>query len=186
MRLISLSASEHTFKTVVFNRSGASFILAKQDKPDQFDNSKTYNGVGKSLLIALIDFCLGASIRNKITKSLQQTLPEWHFILKIEIDQYPYTLIRYTNKPKHISINNELLTLTDFYEKLGDLCFNIPSEFQYLSFRALLPFFLRPSKQSYLNYSEPVKTGNPYQKLLYNAFLLGLDIMQQFPLSQKM
>ena len=176
MRLISLAASEPTFKTVVFNKSGASFILAKQDKPEQFDNSKTYNGVGKSLLIALIDFCLGASTRNKITKSLQQTLPDWHFILRIEIDNQPYTIIRHTDKPKHLSLNNEQLTLNDFCLKLEKLCFEIPSGFQYLSFRSLLPFFLRPSKQSYIYYDEPVKSGSPYQKQLYNTFILGLDV----------
>lgn len=176
MRLISLSASEPTFKTVVFNKSGASFILAKQEKPEQFDNSKTYNGVGKSLLIALIDFCLGASTRNKITKSLHQTLPCWHFILKIEIDNQLYTAVRHTDKPEQISLNNEQLTLTDFCSKLEKLCFEIPTGFQYLSFRSLLPFFIRPSKQSYINYDEPTKTGTPYQKQLYNAFLLGLDV----------
>lgn len=176
MRLISLAASEHTFKTVVFNKSGASFILAKQDQPEQFDNSKTYNGVGKSLLIALIDFCLGASTGNKITKSLQQTLPEWHFILKVEINNQPYTIIRHANTPKHINLNDKQLTLNDFCSKLEKLCFEIPSEFQYLSFRSLLPFFIRPSKQSYINYDEPAKTGSPYQKQLYNAFLLGLDV----------
>jgi len=176
MRLISLAASERTFKTVVFNQSGANFILAKQDKPEQFDNSKTYNGVGKSLMVALIDFCLGASTRNKITKSLQQTLPGWFFILKVKINNQPYTIIRHTDKPKHISLNDEQLTLSDFCLKLGKLCFEIPSEFQYLSFRSLLPFFIRPSKQSYINYDEPVKSGSPYQKQLYNAFLLGLDV----------
>lgn len=176
MRLISLTASEHTFKTVVFNKTGASFILAKQDKPEQFDNSKTYNGVGKSLLIALIDFCLGASTSNKITKSLQATLPDWHFILQVEIDNQPYTIIRHTNSPKHISLNDESLMLSDFCSKLERLCFEIPSGSQYLSFRSLLPFFIRPSKQSYINYSEPAKTGSPYQKQLYNAFLLGLDV----------
>jgi len=176
MRLISLAASKRTFKTVVFNNSGASFILAKQDKPEQFDNSKTYNGVGKSLLIALIDFCLGASTRNKITKSLQKTLPDWHFILKIEIDNQPFTIIRHTNKPKHISLNDEELVLGIFCSKLEKLCFEIPSGFQFLSFRSLLPFFLRSSKQSYINYDEPAKSGSPYQKQLYNAFLLGLDV----------
>jgi len=76
MRLISLAASESTFKTVVFNKTGASFILAKQDKPEQFDNSKTYNGVGKSLLVSLIDYCLGTKTSSKIAKSLQSTLPD--------------------------------------------------------------------------------------------------------------
>jgi len=176
MRLISLAASERTFKTVVFNKTGASFILAKQDNPEQFDNSKTYNGVGKSLLVSLIDFCLGASTRNKITKSLQATLPDWHFILKVEINNLPYTIMRHTNTPKHISLNDEQLTLNDFCLKLEKLCFEIPAGFQYLSFRSLLPFFIRPSKQSYINYDEPAKTGSPYQEQLYNAFLLGLDV----------
>jgi len=45
-----------------------------------------------------------------------------------------------------------------------------------LSFRSLLPFFIRPSKQSYINYDEPIKVGTPYQKQLYNAFFLGLDV----------
>lgn len=176
MRLISLAASENTFKTVVFNKSGASFILAKQDKPEQYDNSKTYNGVGKSLLIALIDFCLGSSTGNKITKSLQQTLPDWFFILNIEINNQRYEIIRHANTPKHISLNDKQLTLNDFCMKMQGLCFDIPADFQYLSYRSLLPFFLRPSKQSYINYDEPVKSGSPYQKQLYNAFLLGLDV----------
>ncbi len=176
MRLISLAASERTFKTVVFNKTGASFILAKQDKPEQFDNSKTYNGVGKSLLVSLIDFCLGTKTGSKITKSLQSTLPDWHFILKVEIDNQSYTIVRYTNTPKHISLNDEQLTLNDFCSKLEKLCFDIPSGFQYLSFRSLLPFFIRPSKQSYISYDEPTKVGTPYQKQLYNAFLLGLDV----------
>lgn len=176
MRLISLTASERTFKTVVFNKTGASFILAKQDKPEQFDNSKTYNGVGKSLLVSLIDFCLGAKTSNKITKSLQTTLPDWHFILKVEINNQTYTIIRHTNTPKHISLNDEQLMLNDFCSKLEKLCFEIPSGFQYLSFRSLLPFFIRPSKQSYINYDEPTKVGAPYQKQLYNAFFLGLDV----------
>jgi len=181
MRLISLAASERTFKTVVFNKTGASFILAKQDKPEQFDNSKTYNGVGKSLLISLINYCLGASTKNKITKSLQTTLPDWHFILKIEIKNQHYTIIRHTNSPKHISLNKEQLTLKAFCSKLESMCLEIPAECQYLSFRSLLPFFIRPSKQSYIYYDEPTTAGSPYQKQLNNAFLLDLDIT----LSQK-
>lgn len=181
MRLISLSANKPTFKTVEFNKTGASFILAKQDKPEQSDKSKTYNGVGKSLLVSLIDFCLGASTTNKITKSLQATLPDWHFILEIEINNQVYTIMRYTNTPKDIILDNEALSLGDFCSTLGKLCFEIPSEFQYLSFRSLLPFFIRPSKQSYINYDEPAKISFPYQTQLYNAFLLGLDIA----LSQK-
>ncbi len=107
---------------------------------------------------------------------MQSTLPDWHFILKVEIENQPYTIVRYTNTPKYINLNDEELTLKDFCSKLEKLCFDIPSGFQYLSFRSLLPFFIRPSKQSYISYDEPTKVGTPYQKQLYNAFLLGLDV----------
>lgn len=176
MRLISLAASEPTFKTIFFNKTGASFILAKQDNPEQSDKSKTYNGVGKSLLVSLIDFCLGTKTSSKITKSLQLTLPDWHFILDVEIGNRSYTIVRHTNIPKYIDLNDEELTLNDFCSKLEKLCFDIPPKFQYLSFRSLLPFFIRPSKQSYISYDDPTKAGTPYQKQLYNAFLLGLDV----------
>lgn len=176
MRLISLAASEPTFKTIFFNKTGASFILAKQDNPEQSDKSKTYNGVGKSLLVSLIDFCLGTKTGSKITKSLQLTLPDWHFILDVEIGNRSYTIVRHTNIPKYIGLNDEKLTLNDFCSKLEKLCFDIPPKFQYLSFRSLLPFFIRPSKQSYISYDDPTKAGTPYQKQLYNAFLLGLDV----------
>jgi uncharacterized protein YydD (DUF2326 family) len=176
MRLISLSASESSFKPIVFNREGASFILAKQDKPEQSDNSKTYNGVGKSLLVSIIDFCLGTKVNSKITKALQLTLPEWYFILKIEINDKPYKITRYTKTPKHITLNEEELQVSDFCNTLEKICFDIPSNLQYLSFRSLLPFFIRPSKRSYISYDEPTKVGTPYQKQLYNAFLLGLDV----------
>ena len=175
MRLISLSASESSFKTIHFNRQGASFIVAKQKNPESSDKSKTYNGVGKSLLVSLIDFCLGARA-NKITKSLQKNLKNWHFILKIEIENRSYKITRYTNSPKFIILDNEKLNISSFCKRLEGLCFSIPSNFQYLSFRALLPFFIRPSKQSYQNYDLPIKEFKPYQKQLSNAFLLGLDI----------
>ncbi|MCF6317865.1 MAG: DUF2326 domain-containing protein [Proteobacteria bacterium] len=176
MYLVSLKASEKSFKPIEFNSVGASFILAKQDNPEQNDNSKTYNGVGKSLLIALIDYCLGASTRNKITQSLHNSIPNWHFILKVKINNLNYEIIRHTNNPKHILLNTEELTIKDFCNKMEKLCFNIPSNFKFLSYRSLLPFFIRTSKQSYINYDEPFKVGSPYQKQLYNAFLLGLDV----------
>lgn len=46
----------------------------------------------------------------------------------------------------------------------------------FLTFRSLLPFFLRPSKSAYVAYDQHAKFGVPYQKQLYNAFLLGLSV----------
>jgi len=176
MRLISLTANKTTFKSINFNKNGASFIVAKQNNPEQFDNTKTYNGVGKSLLVALINFCLGASKKNKITKSLQEKLPDWQFVLTVEIKDRSYKIERHANSPSKIKLNNESLAVSVFCEKLQKLCFDISLDIQYLSFRSLLPFFIRPSKKAYVEYDEPEKVGTPYQKQLYNAFLLNLDV----------
>ena len=125
MRLISLSASESSFKTIHFNRQGASFIVAKQKNPESSDKSKTYNGVGKSLLVSLIDFCLGAKANSKITKSLQNNLKNWHFTLKIEIENRSCGITRYTNSPKFIILDNEELKISSFCKRLESLCFSI-------------------------------------------------------------
>jgi len=176
MRLISLTANQETFKDITFNKSGASFIVAKQSNPEQFDNNKTYNGVGKSLLVALINFCLGASANNKITKSLQEKLPNWQFFLTVEIKDKCYRIERHAGSPSKIKLNNESLAVSDFCEKLQKFCFDISPDIQYLSFRSLLPFFIRPSKKSYVEYDNPEQVNKPYQKQLYNAFLLDLNI----------
>ena len=177
MRLISISANQDSFKKIDFNSSGASFIIAEQKDPTQSDKKKTYNGVGKSLLVALIDFCLGASARSGITKALDScnALQDWKFTLRLSIKGKPYIITRSVDNHKSIEMNDETLKLTEFHQQIQELCFDIEEDLKFLTFRSLLPFFLRPSKTSYTRYDEPQKFGTPYQKLLCNTFLLGLD-----------
>ena len=177
MRLVSISANQDSFKKIDFNSSGASFIIAEQKDPTQSDKKKTYNGVGKSLLVALIDFCLGASAGSDITKALIScdALQDWRFTLKLSIKGKPYIITRSVDNHTSIEMNDETLKLTEFHQRMQELCFDIEEDLKYLTFRSLLPFFLRPSKTSYTRYDEPQKFGTPYQKLLCNTFLLGLD-----------
>ena len=51
MRLISLTANQDTFHPVIFNKTGVSLITGTKQDPDRRDDSRTYNGVGKSLII---------------------------------------------------------------------------------------------------------------------------------------
>ncbi len=51
MRLIRVRANQESFHTVTFNPYGLSFIVAKQKDPGSTEKGRTYNGVGKSLLI---------------------------------------------------------------------------------------------------------------------------------------
>jgi len=175
MRLIKVYSNQASFKTVEFNKTGLSFVVAKQKNPGSSEQGKTYNGVGKSLLVRIIHFCLGADAKNY--KIFCEKLPEWEFFIDYEIGNERYTAKRATNNPKKITLNNRVISVKKFNEKMESLCFNIPEGISFLTFRSLIPFFIRLKKESYVSYNRPGKTGRDYQALLYNAFLLGLDVV---------
>lgn len=174
MQLIRVYSNQASFRIVEFNRTGLSFVIAKQKNPGASEKGKTYNGVGKSLLVRIIHFCLGAGVKDY--KSFCEKLPGWEFFVDFEIGLTKYTVRRGTVEPGKIFLNNEELSITKFNTKMNTLCFDIPNGISFLSFRSLIPFFIRPKKESYIAYNKPEKTGSDYQALLYNAFLLGLDV----------
>lgn len=174
MKLIELSANKESFKTVTFNKSGLSFIVAKQKNPESSDNSKTYNGVGKSLIVLLTHFCLGA--KKDHYKSFIEKLPDWIFYLTIEIDGFTHVISRKMSEPTKIYFDDEpAMTADNFNDKIRKMVFNFPPDAQYLTFRNTLPFFIRPLKKSYVEADNPSNFHTPYQKLIVNAFLMGLD-----------
>ena len=174
MHLLKVYSNKESFKTVEFNKTGLSFVVAKQKNPESSDLGKTYNGVGKSLLVRIIHFCLGAKTDNY--KEFCKKLPGWEFFVDYEIDNKAYTAKRTTNNPAKIVLNNEEISHTKFNEKMDCLCFTIPENVSFLSFRSLLPFFIRQKKESYVAYNRPVSDKTDYQVLIKNAFLLGLDV----------
>ena len=174
MQLKKLYANKSSFRIVEFNETGLSFIVAKQKNPENKNNDKTYNGVGKSLLINIIHFCLGSK-KEKYT-SFCNKLPSWELCLDFSVGGADYTAKRTTDNPSKITLNGEELTLTNFNSKLKSMCFNIPDDVSSLSFRSLLPFFIRPSKKAYIDFNGASGNYNQYQTRLYNSFLLGLDV----------
>ena len=175
MQLKKVYSNQKSFRTVNFNITGPNFIVAKQKKLGSSEKGKTYNGVGKSLLVRIIHFCLGAGIKDY--KNFCEKLEDWEFFLDFRIGDQEYTSKRSTNEPRKIFLNDEELSLEKFNKKMKTLCFIIPENISYLSFRSLLPFFIRPKKESYVSYNKPGKTGSDYQALLCNSFLLGLDVV---------
>jgi uncharacterized protein YydD (DUF2326 family) len=172
MRLIELSANKQSFRPVKFNRTGPSFIVARQKDPESSDTKRTYNGVGKSLLVALVHFCLGSSKRQEF----EDALPEWEFSLKFAIGDNEYTAKRATDQQDIIYLNGTRLSPKKFNQKLGKLCFDIPDNGKYLSWRTLLPAFIRLNRSAYVTFDAFGGTKNDDQKQIINSFLLGLDV----------
>ena len=173
MQLMKVYANMESFRTVNFIPNGLNFIVAKQKNPCINDDGKTYNGVGKSLLIRIINFCLGAK-NNYI--GFCEKLAGWEFYLDFIVKGVEYTVKRSTNLPNKVLLNNEEYSIEKYKDILQAICFSIPDDVSYISFRSLLPFFLRPSKDSYVDCMKPAYTHTEYQKLINNAFLIGLDV----------
>lgn len=168
MRLIELRANKKSFHTVTFNPNGITVIAAIKETEDQ---KKTYNSVGKSLTIALIHFCLGSNSN----KEFEAKLNDWEFFLDFQIGTENYTVKRSTNNQKEIELNGEKYSLKEFNKILEEKLFRIKENTKYVTFRSLMPRFIRYGEDGYISNDRYIKKENPLATLLNNAFLLGLD-----------
>lgn len=172
MKLLKLSSNKSDFHDISFNPKGLSLILGRQKNPELSDYQKTYNGVGKSLSIALIHFCLGSSA----SREFADKLPGWEFNLTYEINGDLYTVTRATASQNKVILNNKELSLTRFRSEMESLVFGLSNPISNLSFRALMKRFIRPGKESYIAFNSVEKKETPYANLLAYSFLLGLDV----------
>ena len=174
MRLIELTSNKTTFKPVKFNKTGISLIIgSKKDQLNSEDDARSYNGVGKSLLIEIIHFCLGSSNNS----NFKQYLPTWEFTLKFEIGRKEYTVSRATDKQTTVFFEEESIKVSVFNERVGKLCFDFPNwGGSQLTFRSMLPRFIRRSKADYNDPKVTTSDREPYTILIRNLFLLGIDV----------
>ena len=173
MRLVKLSANKKSFKTVAFNRTGLSLVVAEQHESGA-DQTSTYNGVGKSLMFSILHYCLGS---NKID-AFAKHLKGWAFSLTIEADDRHHVITRSADDPKSISLDGEEISLTKLREVLQGWSFGIPAGTKHLTFRSLISRFIRSGRSAYNEFliADGGETKAPYQAMLRSAFLLGLDL----------
>lgn len=172
MRLLRLSANKKGFHTVSFNRSGISLIIGKKENPAVKDEKKTYNGLGKSLIIQLIHFCLASNPIEEFGKKLT----DWEFSLEFEIGKEAFISKRNTKDMREILLNGKNMPLDKFRSELGGRLFDLKTPVKWLTFRSLISRFIRPRKSSYLEYCDFVNKEEEYSRQLNNAYLLGLDV----------
>ncbi|MCM1219847.1 MAG: DUF2326 domain-containing protein [Lachnospiraceae bacterium] len=170
MKLLSLRANQPSFHPVVF-KNGINIIVGKQVAPHNENDGNTYNGVGKSLTLHLIHFCLGA---NKID-SFTQKLPGWEFTLKFEVNGREYYSSRKTDDQNKIDFCGELLTVTALRSQLLDLCFGLTNPPKYMTWNTLFSRFARRYRTCYSYFDSFVPKEGEYSKILNNCYLLGID-----------
>ncbi len=170
MKLLSLRANQPTFHPVIF-KDGINIIVGKQVAPHNENDGNTYNGVGKSLTLHLIHFCLGA---NKMD-SFEKKLPGWEFTLKFEVNGGEYYSARKTDDQNKIDFCGELLTVTALRNRLLDLCFGLTNPPKYMTWNTLFSRFARRYRACYSFFDSYVPKEGEYSKILNNCYLLGID-----------
>ena len=189
-----LSANRPSFHTVTF-KTGLNVILAERSE----DSTKkdTRNGVGKSTLIEIIDFCLGASVSKGKGKGLSiEPLKGWEFTLEITLAGNRVKVTRAIDNPNRFVIDGstkgwidqpdpdsnsgECIFKPDRWKALlGWALFDIPNldeSHKYKpSFRSLISYFIRSDVESYNDPFKHISHQQPWNMQLHVGFLLGLN-----------
>ena len=192
----SIKSNNPKFKTVDF-RAGYNVILADRERVDgENDQRQTRNGAGKTMLIEIIHFCLGARVdKESVFKS--DHLKDWSFTLTIDIEDMVYQLERSTKDPNKIYIHGNLEHLNwdckhDEKKKQYYIApINLNRELLYSffgieksnlsikyvpSFRELISYTIRRTTDGFRNAFEYYPGQREYSRQTCNAYFLDLNM----------
>ena len=99
--IYSVKSDKSSFKKIDF-QPGLNVILAERTKESTKKDSR--NGLGKSTLIEIIHFCLGA---NKGETLLKKELDDWSFTIDLDMAGKKYSVTRNTSKQNKIIIDGD-------------------------------------------------------------------------------
>lgn len=184
-----LSANHPSFKTIEFS-AGFNVVLA--DRTQESTKRDSRNGLGKSTLIEIIHFCLGAkSSRGK--GLLVEALKGWEFTLDLEVDGRKFSVTRCVDDPNNFFVESETsgfpmkpkkkkgecaFGLRDWNALLGNVLYKLPLETEERyqpSFRSLISYSIRRGKDAFSTPFEHHRKQVEWDKQVHNAFLLGLS-----------
>jgi uncharacterized protein YydD (DUF2326 family) len=181
------SEPSRLFQPVEF-KNGINFIFGK--KHTAKDTKESLNGIGKSTLLDLIDFCLlsGFSKTNTRLYKEKKRLTNHKIVLEFEIKGIHYIIKRTVDKPRDIefglfSETPKVIKIEDLKEKLFGLIFDNPNYKGKLDsswYRKLMLFFLKIHKRQKGQFLDPIKylsseAGKEIELNQYHFFLLGID-----------
>ena len=188
MKLVSLTANKDHFRAIEF-RDGLNVVLAERTEAAKDTDSR--NGVGKTTLFQIIDFCLGGRVgRGDSLEKLQGQ--DWEFTVQLSFDgRRQLAVTRALDDSGTIRLLGDVVELglgeaspTSIGPKawtgwLGERCFQLPTDAlrgEYdPTFRRLFGHFLRFRTDAYVSPFETFGKQPPHQTQADNAFLLGLD-----------
>lgn len=171
---------------VIEFKNGINYIFGKKDINNP---SESLNGIGKSLLLDLIDFCLISSFRKIDTPRLYEAkeyLSDFKIVLEFRVNNVDYIIKRSVDSPNKIEFGKKGKVLlydskTEVSERLCDLVFKNTSYSGFYEsnlLRKLMPFFLKIHKhkaQKFIDPIEYIKGCYSTELNQYHLLLMGID-----------
>ncbi len=189
--LIGVRSDSASFKPVQFEPD-FNVILAERTKESTRKESR--NGLGKSTLVEIISFCLGAGV-TKNKGLLAEPLLGWSFTLDMILADREVTVTRNTEKHNRVlisgdtsgwpvqpsvdkSTNQAFFSIRDWNSSLGALMFGLPlngfGRTYQPSFRSVISYSIRRGRDAFSTPFEHYRKQKEWDKQVDNAFLLGL------------
>ncbi|HAT49141.1 MAG: DUF2326 domain-containing protein [Nitrospirae bacterium] len=184
-----ITANQSSFQSVAFTK-GFNVVLADRKKEETKKHSR--NGLGKSTLIEIIHFCLGANADEDVFP--KEHLPGWEFSLELAVGSRPVTVTRGVENPANFLVSGvpsnwpiqptvrkgvEAFTAKEWTLLLGHFLFGLPydtdgNSLRGPSFRSLISYFIRRRTDAYSIPFESFRKQIASDVQINNAFLLGL------------
>jgi uncharacterized protein YydD (DUF2326 family) len=174
---------------------GFNVILADRTRESTTRDSR--NGLGKSTLIEIIHFCLGAELKRG--KGLGEApLSGWTFTVDLTLAGRELSVSRNTAEANRVHLQGETadwfpgtgagatggpqsgttLRASEWNALLGHLLFGLPREVPEAkykpSYRSLISYFIRRGRDAFSSPFEHHGKQSEWDKQLHSAFLLGL------------
>ena len=187
----SLTANQASFHAVHFSK-GLNLIVAERSEIATLKDTR--NGLGKSTLIEIIDFCLGGKA-DRGKGLIIEPLKEWAFTLEITLAGSHIRATRAISDPGRIFLEGSTAEWPELPEKDGDTgkrflkadswkqllgwaLFDIPAAMNTApyraSYRSLISYFIRRGADAYLEPFRHFRQQKPWDIQLHIAYLLGM------------
>ena len=184
-----ITSSLETFRSMTFT-PGFNMILADRTK----DSTKkdTINGLGKSTMVDIIHFCLGARFTKASSRIAHPQLHGVSFSLELELYGHIFTVTRNTSDATFVVLTGDIssfplqqkadsksqrLSTSEWNRFLGQYWFTIPVDSPRKfcpSFRSVVSYFIRSGKDAFSEPFRHYRLQAVWDIQVNNAFLLGL------------
>lgn len=188
----SVTANRPSFHSVQFT-TGLNVVVA--DRTEESTQKDTRNGLGKSTLVNVIDFCLGSRVTKGRGLAIAP-LEGWEFTVELTIAGNRVSVTRATDRPSRVVIEGstkgwieqpdapdaagvQSMDAARWKELLGWGLFGLSApnnDRKYRpSLRSLISYFVRRGPEAYLEPFRHTSQQATWDKQLHTAFLLGMN-----------